>query len=210
MTTFVAIALLLSACSVLATPQPTPTSVPTPTSTPIPPSATNPPPPTNTQPPPPTDTQPPPPMDPTTARFEGTIYFSGEPFAGATVRLGDPSKDSEDPEHTIAEVTTDAEGSYSFVVDPGEYTLGVTLAFSESDYPCETQPGGLSSLHWIPIEDTSETDATKLTDPWLGAWGTQSDQSGAPLGLVLIAASDSITVTAGEVVQRDMFASCPQ
>ena len=146
---------------------------------------------------------------PTTARFEGTIYFSGEPFAGATVSLGDPSKVSDDPEHTITEVTTNAEGSYSLVVDPGAYTLGVILEFSESDYPCETESASIPMV-WIPIEDTVETDATKLTDPWFGVWGTKSNQSGAPLKRVLIAASDSITVAGGDTVRSDMFAVCNQ
>jgi hypothetical protein len=145
---------------------------------------------------------------PTTARFEGTIYFLDEPFVGAMVDINDPSKDAKDPNYKIAEVTTDVQGSYSFVVDPGQYILGVTLAFSESDYPCPASQSFGIPATWIPSESTSETDATKLTNPWFGVWGTQSDQSGAPLRRLLIASSDSITVAAGDVVQRDMFAIC--
>ena len=142
--------------------------------------------------------------DPTKGRFEGAIYFSGEPFVGATVSLGDPTKDAKDPEYRVAEVTTDAQGSYSFVVDPGEYTLGVVLVFSESDYLCPAQSGGIPMV-WIPSVPTSETDPTKMVDRWFGVWGTRSD--GAK---ILIASSDSKTVAAGDVVQRDMFAGCNQ
>lgn len=137
---------------------------------------------------------------PTTARFEGTIYFLDKPFAGAKISLNDPAKDTKDPAYIVAEATTDAQGRYSFVVDPGNYVMGATLVIENpADYACQrTLPIG-----WIASQASAKDSPAGSPNPWLAVWGSRPD--GAQ---VLIASSDSIKVQAGEIVQRDMYATC--
>jgi len=131
------------------------------------------------------------------ATIKGKVYRSdtNKPIADATVKLEDATLDSKDPNYTVAKITTDQQGQYSFTnVKPGKYSITAVAGFTgKSDPPCT---GSASSNRdgWtiIPVTQTEQNFSNNTVVVRIG----------------ILATGDNFDITAGELLQKNIDLKC--